>query len=171
MNLMAVRGNPELLIIENPGPRDKAAVWRTLRRRYEPAAAAASFNKIYPGSITTIRRNKGGTLPFDPENKEFKAALKIHNQFHGKDPEKIFLLDIPEMGDSDDDLFFVLMGEAPAESYVTDKVMKGSSKDGSVWVHPYERPEGKRPWKIVSSNGRLILTVPGKHVVRDFIYH
>lgn len=169
MNLLAVKSNPDLLIIENPGPRDKAAVWRALRRKYPPEMAAASYSKIYPGSIK-VRRNKGG-LPFNPQNKEFQQALKLYRRFHGQDPVSITEIDIPQMGSSDDELFFVLMGEAPAESYVTDKVIKGSSKDGSTWVHPYESPEGKRPWKIVSSDGRLIVTVPGKHVVRDFIYH
>ncbi len=158
--------NPDLLII-NPGPKDKAQVWRKLRKAYSPEIAAIEYNKIYPGSIK-VKRNKGIDIKKIEKDPEGKKALELFRKFHGKDPEYITEIDIPQLK-NEEDMFFVVLGESPSESYLTDNIIPGSSKDGSIYVHPYESPDGERPLKAVSWDGKLIITVPGTHKVSDWI--
>ena len=154
------RLNPDLLII-NPGPRDKAAVWRKLRRRYPIEKAAEAYGEIYPESRKSVKRNKGGAK-INKSDPHYKQALKLFREFHGRDPEpdEIFEIDLPQLGEIDEDLYLVALGEAPAESYDANQAVPGSTKSGSVYVHPYEAPDGKRPLKAVTGDGRLIMTLP-----------
>jgi len=161
--------NPELLVLENPGPRDKARVWRLLRNMYPLEKAAVEYNKVYPKSIRRVKRNKGGGP--DTSSRKYKAAIKLFRKFHGRepDPDEIFEIDVPQLKGIKEDMYLVVLGEAPAEPYDASEIIEGSSKGGSVYVHPYESPEGKRPLKVVTHDGKLIMTLPGKHKVSDWI--
>lgn len=165
-----VRRNPELLII-NPDVDDRAGAWRKLRQMYDIDEATEYYEEIFPDSVRSIRRNKGENVPEEIlDNPEFQKARKLFKKFHGKDCDEIVMVDIPQLPDGDEPQFFMVMGEAPAESYLTDGIVPGSSKDGSVFVHPYEAPDGERPLKAVSSDGKLIITVPSDyHEVGEWI--
>ena len=165
MGARKIKRNPELLII-NPGntQKAKAAVWRKLRKHYPPEVAVDSYCKIYPGAVKKIKRNRGGKV--DKTSPGYKQAAKLFKKFHGREPDEVFEIDLPQLGDHEEDLFFVVLGTAPAESYDANGTIKNSSKEGSVYVHPYE---GQPPLKAVSSDGKLIVTVPGKHKVTDWI--
>ena len=80
--------NPELLIID-PGPDDKAEVWRKLRKFYPPEIAAASFSKIYPDSKVNVKRNRGKSKGPDINDPKFQAAMDLFVDFHGKEPDDI----------------------------------------------------------------------------------
>jgi hypothetical protein len=161
-----IKKNPELLII-NPGRDSKRSAWRKLRQTYPIAKAVEYYEQLYPMSARTVKRNIG-EVDFK-DNPEYLKAVALFKRFHGKDPAKITRIEIPELGDSKKPLFFVTLGEAVAENYLTANIIKGSSKGDSVYVHKYESPEGRLPLKAVSSDGRLIITVPGKHKVSDWI--
>jgi hypothetical protein len=127
---------------------------------------------MYPDTVFTIKRNKGDYEEFPlASDPQFKKALKKFREFHGKDPDEIVAVDIPQMGESEEPQFFVVLGEAVSESYLTANAVPGSSKGEAIYVHPYESPEGELPLKAVSADGKLIITVPGKHIVRDWIYY
>jgi hypothetical protein len=165
-----VKRNPELLIL-NPAVDDKASAWRKLRQVYDIDEATEYYEEIYPDSVRRVSRNKGAKdFPFE-NDPDFKKATKLFEKFHGRAPDEILAVEVPQMGDADEPLFYVVLGETPAESYLTDNVVGGSSKDGSVFVHPYEAPDGKRPLKAVSADGKLIITVPSRwHKVTDWIH-
>ena len=163
---MKPKKNPELLII-NPGRDTKRSAWRKLRQTYTLPKAVQYYEQMYPGTSRTVKRNIGEVgFKNDPE---YLKAVALYKKFHGKEPVKVTRVQIPEMGQSKRPMFFVVLGEAVAENYLTANVIKGSSKGDSVYVHKYERPEGQLPLKAVSADGRLIITVPGKHKVSDWI--
>lgn len=170
---MSAKLNPDLLIIvdENPSDAAKARAWRKLRKHYPIEIAAAEYNKLFPAAIKNahnIQRNRAGTDSFT-KDPEYRKAMKLFRRFHGKDPESIFEVNVPQLPKSDRDLFFVALGGAPAESYLADHVVPGSTKAGSLYVHPYESDDDKLPIKAVSNDGKLIMTLPGKHRVSDWI--
>jgi hypothetical protein len=109
--------------------------------------------------------NPGAGLSMDKlmKNPEFKKALKLYRKVHGCDPEKVtrHLLPLGKGKKVKGTVFLVSMGNAPADSYEPNQ--KKSKKKGKVWVHPYDNP----PQKAVTADGRLILTMPGTHRVKD----
>lgn len=168
--LMDILENPELMLMDiddnpmiiDPKKSDAPKVWRMLRKCYPLEKAIVEYGKIYPGSRKNIvRRNGAGP---DPKNPKYKAAYELFKDFHGRAPrpEEIHEVSVPELGEEGDDLYFVMLGKAPAESYDANGVISGSKKEGAVYVHKYE---GKRPYKAVSSDGKLIITLPGQHRV------
>jgi len=103
-----------------------------------------------------------GTLTKDPE---FKKAVALYRKFHGCEPKsfKRVLLPTGSKKKVDGRGFFVSLGKAPAESYLPPA---RSRKAGSIFVHKFE---GKQPEKVVSADGKLIVTLPGHHRVTDWI--
>ena len=159
-----VRMNPELLILAsaNPGPRECAATWRKLVRRYGVTRAAGEYVKIYPSATHTVRLNTGGPTGRLGKNPEFRKALAKFREFHGCEPTNVLAFEHPDLRDG---TVLVIMGRAPAESYDANGVIRGSNKAGSTWVHPY----GRRPLKAMTADGRTIMTLPGNFKVTDFI--
>jgi hypothetical protein len=146
--------NPELLIID-PGPEDKPEVWRKLRKYYPPEIAADSFSKIYPDSKVNVKRNRGKSKGPNENDPKYRAAMDLFVDFHGKEPDDVFEIEIPSLGDEGEDLFFVILGKAPADSYEATGVIEGSKKDGTVYVHPFE---GKT-YRAVSHDGKLLVAI------------
>lgn len=114
-----------------------------------------------------IKPNRG-KRPTDKDMEElmrdpgFKKALKLYRKLHGCDPESISRVILPIGGKRVTGReFFASMGRAPAESY--EPYQAGSRKKGKIWVHPYDN----KPEKVVSADGRTIITLPGTHGVRD----
>jgi hypothetical protein len=102
-----------------------------------------------------------GTLMKNPR---FRQAVKLYRKFHGCEPKSVKRVLIP-MGDSkriDGREFFVSLGKAPSEAYDPPS---HSGKAGQIFVHPYER----KPEKVVSADGKTIVTLPGSHRVTDWI--
>jgi hypothetical protein len=157
-----MKRNPELLII-NPRVDDERTAWRKLRRTYAFEDAVKYYEAMYPKRSRKIKMTPGAVDVNDPE---YKQALKLFRQFHGCDPETVTAVRIPEFGKSDKPRYFVVLGEAVAENYLTANKIKKSRKGKSVYVHPFESPEGELPLKVVSADGRLIMTLPGKHRVK-----
>ena len=96
----------------------------------------------------------------------FKEALERYVKFHGCLPDSVSMHELP-IGDDDQTEVFAALGEAPAESYMPSPGQKRSNKKGSIWVHEYE---GSKPMKAVDGSGKLIITIPGKHKVTDWIH-
>jgi hypothetical protein len=119
------------------------------------AAAAAAGVTTNPSSCDM------GTLMKNPR---FAQAVKLYRKFHGCDPKSVKRVLIP-IGDKrriDGREFFVSLGKAPSEAYDPPS---HSGKAGSIFVHPYER----KPEKVVSADGKTIVTLPGSHRVTDWI--
>jgi hypothetical protein len=95
----------------------------------------------------------------------FMQAVERYKKFHGVMPTSLSWHRLP-IGSARQKVFMAAMGVAPAESYRTTSKMRGSNKANSTWVHKYE---GKPPLKAVSGDGKLIVTIPGKHRVTDWI--
>jgi hypothetical protein len=154
--------NPDLMIVD-PAKEDKAAVWRKLRKYYPPEIAAASFSKIYPDSKVNVKRNRGkkggGPNPRDPK---YVAAKKLFREFHGVDPEEVYEIEVPQLGEEGEDLYFVILGKAPADSYESDGVIDGSKKGGTIYVHPFEG----NTYRAVSHDGQLLIAIGDYKVER-----
>lgn len=135
---------------------------------YESGKAAAHKESVTAKNRRkTIKRNRGKRLS-DADMEElmrepgFKKALKLYRKIHGCDPESISRVILPIGGKRVTGReFFASMGKAPAESY--EPYQKGSRKRGKIWVHPYDH----KPEKVVSADGKTIITLPGSHGVRD----
>ncbi len=96
----------------------------------------------------------------------FREAYNRYVKFHGCPPTSLSFHKVP-MGRANDVQVFTALGEAPAESYRPLSGQKGSNKSGTTWVHKYE---GRRkPIKAVDPTGKLIITLPGRHKVTDWI--
>jgi hypothetical protein len=93
----------------------------------------------------------------------FAKAVALYRKFHGCDPKSISRRLIPVGGKAlNGREFFVSLGKAPSESYTPPK---RSKKAGNIYVHPYDR----KPEKVVSADGKTIITLPGSHKVTDWI--
>lgn len=103
----------------------------------------------------------------DEQRDALEKAINKYIEFHGCEPSEIILKDIP-IGDEDEIEFFVGMGLAPAESYDARDI-EGSSKADAVYVHEYGEEDGEKPLKVMSSDGRLVLTLPGKWRIDDWM--
>jgi len=178
------RYNPELLII-NPSRSDSQAVraanWRKLRKSYGMTKAIREYAKFYPDDKIKVKRNGGQGIDLsDPEYKRMAARFR---KFHGRSPDAGDIIDITDMVPglvrSGRNTYVMALGEAPAESYDANGVIESSNKEGSVYVHPYEAGDGRRPMKVlvVGPKGEeYIVTLPvradgkrSKHKVSDWI--
>lgn len=109
-----------------------------------------------------IKRNPGTDMGSITRTPDFKRGLKLYHQIHGCDPKSIKRT-ILRMGPGDNKVtgrvVLVSMGKAPADSY---EPPKGSRKEGRIWVHPYDN----KPEKVVTVDGKTIITMPGTHGVK-----
>jgi len=114
------------------------------------------------GHKRAFARNPGSDMGSIVQTNDFKKGLKLYRQIHGCDPKSIKRT-ILRMGPNDNKVtgrvVLVGLGKAPAESY---EPPKGSRKEGRIWVHPYDH----KPDKVVTTDGKLIMTLPGSHGVR-----
>jgi hypothetical protein len=119
---------------------------------------------------TTVRRgrpqivpNRGDDMQSLMKDPRFAKAVALYRKFHGCDPKSISRRLIPVGGKQlNGREFFVSLGKAPSESYTPPK---RSKKAGNIYVHPYDR----KPEKVVSADGKTIITLPGSHKVTDWI--
>lgn len=156
-----IKQNPELLII-NPDEEEPQEVFDTLMDEYEdPDDAMTAFCEMYPDAVKCDKED------FE-DNKEFQKARKLFRKFHGVEPDEIIAIDDESLPETDEDKFLVMIGQAPSEAYLANAI-QGSKKQGAVYVHPYESDEDDLPPKVVTADGRLIMTLPGKHKVSDWI--
>ncbi len=130
--------------------RKRQAHVRDLERRWAKIASARA--KANPGTdMGSIARTA-----------DFQKGLKLYRQIHGCDPKSVKRT-ILRLGPGDNKVtgrvVLVGMGKAPAESY---EPPKGSQKAGRIWVHPYSQ----KPEKVVTVDGKTIITLPGTHGVR-----
>lgn len=95
---------------------------------------------------------------------KLEKAIDKFIEFHGTEPREIIIKDIP-IGEEDEVEFFVGMGKAPAESYDAQDVV-GSNKSDAIYVHEYE---GQKPMKVMSIDGKMVLTLPGKFRIGDWM--
>jgi len=139
-----------------------AAKRKAKRKASKPKKAKGKAKK----GKKKARRNPGTKLSAADmqelmKDPEFKKALKLYRKLHGCDPESISRRVLPIGGKRVTGReFFVSMGKAPAESY--EPHQKNSKKKGTIWVHPYD----DKPEKVVSADGKTIITMPGSHAVR-----
>jgi len=159
----------DMLVAKNPGndQTSRASTWRKLRRHLDLAPAIEAYEKIYP-KAKTIKRNRGD-FPYQ-DHPQFKQACELFRKFHGREPGQVIEHDLPYFKNDDDDpVFLVVLGETPAESYDANGVIEGSSKEGNVFVHKYESEDGEKPLKVVTADGKFISTMPGVHVVQEWM--
>jgi len=156
-----VKGNPELLLI-NPKKDKPEKVFNVLLNKYDGDMdkSISILNEMYDGKIITKKSRKFKKFE---KNSEFKKALKRFKKFHGKEPDEIIEIDIPQLPGKG---FLIALGKAVSESYLSDGVINGSSKEGDIYVHPYE---GELPIKAVTPDGKMIITLPGNYRVSDWI--
>jgi hypothetical protein len=115
-----------------------------------------------PIVVPRPKANPGADMGSIVKTTDFKKGLKLYNQIHGCDPKSIKRT-ILRMGPNDNKVtgrvVLVGLGKAPAESY---EPPKGSRKEGHIYVHPYDN----KPDKVVTIDGKTIITMPGSHGVR-----
>lgn len=160
MAIKYAKENPELLIIENAGDDDRAEVWRLLRQNYDMATAIETYQELFPDTVREIARNEGGSalseLPQEIlDRPDFQEAVERFRQFHGRDPDNFQFVTLGD-GDAEGLEIGFVMGEAPAVSYDANEVVRGSSKEGAVYVHPFESEDGERPLVVSTSDGKFI---------------
>lgn len=158
--------------IKNPGPkwhRERKALYGEMRELMRQTGKSG-MEQSYAGAeyaeavaLAGPRRNPDdmGSLTKLPR---FKQAVELFRKFHGTDPQSVkrVLLPIGSKDKIDGREVFVSLGKAPAESYDPPAF---SRKAGNIYVHPYER----KPEKVVSADGRTVMTLPGSHKVTDWI--
>jgi hypothetical protein len=107
-----------------------------------------------------ISPNPGTDMASLMATNEFKKGVRLYEQIHGKQPTSVRRVVLPMGGPKITGRAVVVsLGKAPAESY---EPRAGSRKAGRIWVHPYER----KPEKVVTADGKLIMTLPGSHAVK-----
>lgn len=129
---------------------------------YWQGALSAEQKAVLAGKgVRGNPRDDMGSLTRHPE---FRKAVALYRKFHGCDPKSIkrVLLPVGDKRKVESTGFFVSLGKAPAESYTPPK---RSRKAGSIYVHKYD----SSPEKVVSADGKLVATLPGKHRVTDWI--
>jgi hypothetical protein len=105
-------------------------------------------------------RNPGTDMASLMATNEFKKGVKLYEQIHGCPPKSVRRVVLPMGGKQITGRAVVVsLGKAPAESY---EPRAGSRKHGRIWVHPYDH----KPEKVVTADGRLIMTLPGTHAVK-----
>ena len=166
-----IRLNPDL-VISNPKPSDKKKVWRQLRRHLPPERAAAAFAKIFPNAR---RKLPGRKVPQEVikelmKDPEFVEGCKKYEEFHGHKPDlsKLREIDIPQF-EHDNDVYLIPLGKAPAVSYDASEMMPGSTKANAIYVHPFGEETGEQPTVAVTSDGELIIYLPGEYEVTDWV--
>jgi len=143
-----IRRNPSLLIV-NP---------QTAERRRIPRDEDGEFRIDIDDLYEMLD---------DDQLDMLEEAIVKFTEFHGTEPTEIIVKDIP-VGEPDQIEFFVGMGRAPAESYDAEEI-EGSSKRGSTFVHPYGEESGERPLKVMSRDGKMVLTLPGEFYIDDWM--
>jgi len=151
-----VERNPALLII-NPQNETQRRAWRNLRSRFGFDRASKEYARRFKVNPQNLR-----DLP------DFKKAVKLYRQFHGIDPKGFSVREVPQLGETKTPIVMVPLGGAVSESYTTDQKIPKSKKTGSIYVHKY--PEKRMPLKVVTADGKLIMTMPAGHKVKDWIY-
>lgn len=105
-------------------------------------------------------RNPGTDMASLMATNEFKKGVRLYEQIHGCPPKSVRRVVLPMGGKQITGRAVVVsLGKAPAESY---EPRAGSRKHGRIWVHPYDH----KPEKVVTADGRLIMTLPGTHAVK-----
>lgn len=166
-----IRMNPDL-VIRNPKDSDRKKVWRKLRKHLSPEKAALAFEKIFPDAKKKMpgRKPSKAVVAKLMKDPEFRKALRKFKKFHGREADLSQLreVDIPQLK-HEDDLYLIPLGKGPAVSYDASKMIPGSNKANAVYVHPFGEKTGEQPTVVVSSDGKLIMYLPGKHKVTDWV--
>jgi hypothetical protein len=188
--LLGVQKAHELSIKEakrNPGrrssffaPRFKTVegMWRALRARGGRMTLPLDQLPLAEKLVATGRARLWDTMLYIPDSQkspkgnpgtdmaslmatnEFKKGVRLYEQIHGQEPTSVRRVVLPMGGPKITGRAVVVsLGKAPAESY---EPRAGSRKAGRIWVHPYER----KPEKVVTADGKLIMTLPGSHAVK-----
>lgn len=139
-----------------------ASLAASVSRRLRKATYAKAAEDIERAGWSGIMPNPGTDMGSIARTADFQKGLKLYRQIHGCDPKSIKRT-ILRLGPGDNRVtgrvVLVSMGKAPADSY---EPPKGSRKEGRIWVHPYDN----KPEKVVTVDGKTIITMPGTHAVK-----
>jgi len=128
---------------------------------YWQGALSAEAAAVAAGKVV---KNPGDDMGSLSKHPDFQKAVALYRKFHGCEPKsfKRVLLPVGDKRKVESRGFFVSLGKAPAESYTPPG---RSQKAGSTYVHKYD----SAPEKVVSADGKLVATLPGRHRVTDWI--
>lgn len=131
-------------------------------RHFRRQATRRAKKNPVPASMSVVM-NRGDDMQSLMKDPRFRKAVELYRKFHGCDPKSVSRRLIPVGGKKVVGReFFVSLGKAPSESYTPPA---RSKKAGNIYVHPYDR----KPEKVVSADGKTIITLPGSHKVTDWI--
>jgi hypothetical protein len=129
-------------------PRKKRRTKKKATRKKKARARAR------PNPMRAGRTVKWKDIPASVKRRaDFKHAVTLYKQMHGRNPESMTLYDAPDMGPADGVAFMASMGTAPDITYRVPGDSR-KAKDADVYIHEYETEP------LVVTDGTITLNLP-----------
>jgi len=98
----------------------------------------------------------------------YSAALAATRKFHAADPTKATIIEIDDGKPGVTRKVVAGLGIAPETHYYTK--MKGSNKNGYLWVHKNGEQGGKKPYLVLDPETGIVSMVGGTLKVTDWLH-